>query len=196
MPQRLASSYWSRSSIARKAYERHGLANTAQWLNWQCGIGAVAAREKVRVARALEQLPEIARRVREGRDLVLEGRAMTRVAMRRTNRCSCTSRATARRSTSRSSCASTAGRSGAMPRSSRNCSTSSETSPPSSRRTERSSCTRGLPPEIGAVVSKALELARRSGAAVRRKCFRGNSAADRGACVAGRRPATHRRDSS
>ena len=33
--------------------------NTAQWLNWQCGIGPVAAREKVRVARALEQLPEI-----------------------------------------------------------------------------------------------------------------------------------------
>ena len=39
-----------------KAYERHGLANTAQWLNWQCGIGSVAAREKVRVARALEQI--------------------------------------------------------------------------------------------------------------------------------------------
>ena len=25
-----------------KAYERHGLINTAQWLNWQCGIGPVA----------------------------------------------------------------------------------------------------------------------------------------------------------
>ena len=43
-----------------EAYARHGLVNTAQWLNWQCGIGANAAREKVRVARALEQLPEIA----------------------------------------------------------------------------------------------------------------------------------------
>jgi hypothetical protein len=42
-----------------KAFERHGLVNTAQWLNWQCGIGPVASREKVRVARALEQLPEI-----------------------------------------------------------------------------------------------------------------------------------------
>src|SRR5688572_32590766 len=43
-----------------EGYARHGLANTAQWLNWQCGIGPVAAREKVRVARSLEQLPEIA----------------------------------------------------------------------------------------------------------------------------------------
>src|SRR5882672_783359 len=43
-----------------KAYERHGLVGTAQWLNWQCGIGPVAAREKVRVARALETLPETA----------------------------------------------------------------------------------------------------------------------------------------
>src|SRR5215831_18024072 len=43
-----------------KAYERHGLVGTAQWLNWQCGIGPVAAREKVRVARALEALPKIA----------------------------------------------------------------------------------------------------------------------------------------
>jgi hypothetical protein len=43
-----------------KAYERHGLVGTAQWLNWQCGIGPVAAREKVRVARSLEALPQIA----------------------------------------------------------------------------------------------------------------------------------------
>src|ERR1044071_4226496 len=42
-----------------KGYARHGLVNTAQWLNWQCGIGTVAAREKVRVARALESLPQI-----------------------------------------------------------------------------------------------------------------------------------------
>src|SRR5437762_1244413 len=42
-----------------EAYARHGLVSTAQWLNWQCGIGKVAAREKVRVARSLEALPEI-----------------------------------------------------------------------------------------------------------------------------------------
>ena len=63
-----------------KGYERHGLANTAQWLNWQCGIGAVAAREKVRVARALEQLPEIADAFAKGEISYSKVRAMTRVA--------------------------------------------------------------------------------------------------------------------
>src|SRR5687768_15459155 len=63
-----------------KAFERHGLANTAQWLNWQCGIGAVAAREKVRVARALERLPEIADLFAKGEISYSKVRAMTRVA--------------------------------------------------------------------------------------------------------------------
>ena len=63
-----------------KAYERHGLANTAQWLNWQCGIGSVAAREKVRVARALEQLPEISDAFATGEISYSKVRAMTRVA--------------------------------------------------------------------------------------------------------------------
>jgi len=63
-----------------KAYERHGLANTAQWLNWQCGIGAVAAREKVRVARALELLPEIADAFSKGEISYSKVRAMTRTA--------------------------------------------------------------------------------------------------------------------
>src|SRR5262245_65690941 len=31
----------------------------AHWLNWKCGIAMGAAREKVRVARALENLPKI-----------------------------------------------------------------------------------------------------------------------------------------
>ena len=30
-----------------------GIASCAHWLQWKCGIGLVAAREKVRVARAL-----------------------------------------------------------------------------------------------------------------------------------------------
>ncbi len=63
-----------------KAYERHGLANTAQWLNWQCGIGPVAAREKVRVARALENLPEISDAFAKGEFSYSKVRAMTRVA--------------------------------------------------------------------------------------------------------------------
>ena len=63
-----------------KAYERHGLANTAQWLNWQCGIGPVAAREKVRVARALEALPEISDAFAKGEISYSKVRGMTRVA--------------------------------------------------------------------------------------------------------------------
>ncbi len=63
-----------------KGYERHGLVNTAQWLNWQCGIGPLAAREKVRVARALEQLPEISDAFAKGEISYSKVRAMTRVA--------------------------------------------------------------------------------------------------------------------
>lgn len=64
----------------KKAFERHGLMNTAQWLNWQCGIGAVAAREKVRVARALELLPLISDAFEKGEISYSKVRAMTRVA--------------------------------------------------------------------------------------------------------------------
>jgi len=58
----------------------HGLANTAQWLNWQCGIGRVAAREKVRVALALEALPQISASFEKGEISYSKVRAMTRVA--------------------------------------------------------------------------------------------------------------------
>jgi hypothetical protein len=54
--------------------------STAQWLNWQCGIGKVAAREKVRVARALEALPEISAAFASGEFSYSKVRAMTRVA--------------------------------------------------------------------------------------------------------------------
>ena len=36
-----------------------GLASCAHWLNWRCGIGMNAAREKVRVAHALKAVPLI-----------------------------------------------------------------------------------------------------------------------------------------
>ena len=63
-----------------KAYARHLLPSTAHWLNWQCGIGMIAAREKVRVARALEQLPEIRAGFASGEFSYSKVRAMTRVA--------------------------------------------------------------------------------------------------------------------
>jgi hypothetical protein len=36
-----------------------GLASCAHWLNFKCGMGMNAARERVRVARALGELPKI-----------------------------------------------------------------------------------------------------------------------------------------
>ncbi len=63
-----------------QGWARHGLANCAQWLNWQCGIGACAAREKVRVGRALESLPKISDAFREGQVSYSKVRAMTRAA--------------------------------------------------------------------------------------------------------------------
>jgi hypothetical protein len=63
-----------------EGYARHLLPSTAHWLNWQCGIGMIAAREKVRVARALENLPEIRAGFASGELSYSKVRAMTRVA--------------------------------------------------------------------------------------------------------------------
>ena len=41
----------------RNAWQQWGALSCAHWLNWKCGIDLGAAREKVRVARALESLP-------------------------------------------------------------------------------------------------------------------------------------------
>ncbi|MDE2816076.1 MAG: DUF222 domain-containing protein [Chloroflexota bacterium] len=64
----------------REGWAQHGMASCAQWLNWQCGIGRVAAREKVRTARALESLPKISEAFGEGRLSYSKVRALTRVA--------------------------------------------------------------------------------------------------------------------
>jgi hypothetical protein len=63
-----------------EGYARHGLGNTAHWLNWQCGIGAVAARERVRVARALVSLPKTSAAFEKGQISYSKVRAMTRLA--------------------------------------------------------------------------------------------------------------------
>ena len=63
-----------------EAYARHGLPSTAHWLNWQCGIGMTAARAKVRVARALERLPEVSAGFARGEFSYSKVRAITRVA--------------------------------------------------------------------------------------------------------------------
>jgi hypothetical protein len=52
----------------------------AHWLNWRTGIDLGAAREKVRVARALGELPLISAAMRQGEISYSKVRAMTRVA--------------------------------------------------------------------------------------------------------------------
>jgi hypothetical protein len=52
----------------------------AHWLSWQCGLDIGAAREKVRVARALLKLPAVSQAMSEGRLSYSKVRALTRVA--------------------------------------------------------------------------------------------------------------------
>ena len=64
---------------------RHGWSDSAtqscaHWLNWQCGIDMGAAREKVRVAHALESLPRISAAMEKGELSYSKVRALTRVA--------------------------------------------------------------------------------------------------------------------
>ena len=57
-----------------------GLASCAHWLNFKCGMGMNAARERVRVARALAELPKISAAFEAGTLSYSKVRAMTRVA--------------------------------------------------------------------------------------------------------------------
>ena len=57
-----------------------GIRSCAHWLAWQCGLGSVAAREHVRVARALPGLPRIQAAFSAGRLSYSKVRALTRIA--------------------------------------------------------------------------------------------------------------------
>ena len=57
-----------------------GIRSLAHWLNWKCGLGDLAAREKVRVARALRELPLIDAAFGRGQISYSKVRAMTRAA--------------------------------------------------------------------------------------------------------------------
>ena len=65
---------------AEGLWEEPGLCSCAHWLNWKCGIGMNAAREKVRVARALRDLPKISDAFRSGQVSYSKVRAMSRIA--------------------------------------------------------------------------------------------------------------------
>jgi hypothetical protein len=64
----------------RRGWAEWGVKSCAHWLNWKCGISLGAAREKVRVARALEQLPRLSAAMAEGRVSYFKAREITRVA--------------------------------------------------------------------------------------------------------------------
>jgi hypothetical protein len=57
-----------------------GFLSMAHWLSWRVGIDLRTAREKVRVARALEDLPLISEAFRQGRMSYSKVRAMCRIA--------------------------------------------------------------------------------------------------------------------
>src|SRR3954447_1871282 len=52
----------------------------AHWLNWKCGIAMGAAREKIRVAHALENLPKLSAAMASGRLSYSKAREITRIA--------------------------------------------------------------------------------------------------------------------
>ena len=58
----------------------HGFSSCAQWLNWRVGMQMGAAREHVRVARALGSLPRLADALARGELSYSKVRALTRIA--------------------------------------------------------------------------------------------------------------------
>lgn len=63
-----------------KGWVGDGVQSLAHWLGWRCGVGQVAAREQVRVARVLPGLPQIRAAFQAGQLSYSKVRAMTRVA--------------------------------------------------------------------------------------------------------------------
>ncbi len=64
----------------QECWAEQGFCSCAHWLNFKCGIGMNAAREKVRVARALANLPRIEAGLSKGELSYSKVRAMTRIA--------------------------------------------------------------------------------------------------------------------
>jgi 5-methylcytosine-specific restriction endonuclease McrA len=69
-----------RAFDAAEGWHRQGAQSCAHWLTWRIGIDPGAAREKVRVARALGGLPQIDRVFADGRLSYAQVRAVTRIA--------------------------------------------------------------------------------------------------------------------
>ena len=63
-----------------RGWEDAGFPNCAEWLAWRTGMGKNAARERVRTARALADLPQASAAMRAGDLSYAKARALTRVA--------------------------------------------------------------------------------------------------------------------
>ena len=80
---RIQAATWELLSLIRQFDERNGWAgctSCAEWLGWRTGLAPGAAREHVRVARALADLPMLSDAMRRGRVSYSKMRAVTRVA--------------------------------------------------------------------------------------------------------------------
>jgi len=71
---------WIGEYDRREGYTTWGLISTAHWLNLRCGMSLTAGRERVRVARALEELPKIQAAFLAGELSYSKVRALTRAA--------------------------------------------------------------------------------------------------------------------
>jgi hypothetical protein len=71
---------WIAEFDRRDGWSGPGLLSCAHWLSWRIGLSPGAAREQVRVARRLEELPEVAAAFRDGTASYSQVRAITRVA--------------------------------------------------------------------------------------------------------------------
>ena len=65
---------------ARRGWASWEMGSCAQWLSWKCQLSSGTAREHVRVARALRELPVIRARFAAGRLSYAKVRALTRIA--------------------------------------------------------------------------------------------------------------------
>ena len=69
------------AAMARtRSWREGGYCNLGNWLDHQCGLGPCAARERIRIGRALERLPLIDAAFRDGVISYSKVRAITRVA--------------------------------------------------------------------------------------------------------------------
>src|SRR5262245_14711806 len=63
----------------RCGWQKWGLRNCAEWLAWSCDLSMSTARERVRTAHALREMPAIAAALEDGRLSYSKVRALTRV---------------------------------------------------------------------------------------------------------------------